>query len=164
MTTNRRIIIIDDNRAIHADFGKIFGMGKTANGQLSALEEDLFGEAMAAPVKEVFELASAYQGKEGFDMVHAAERDGRPFALAFVDVRMPPGWDGVETVSRLWQVSPNLEVVICTAYSDYSPEHIIERLGKNDRLQILRKPIDPAEIRNLAGKLTEKWSQFQCRH
>jgi CheY-like chemotaxis protein len=159
-TNNRRIIIIDDNRAIHEDFIKILGEGETGNSQLSAMEDALFGETAAAPVKECFELSSAYQGKDGFEMIQAAETAGRPFAVAFVDVRMPPGWDGVETIKRIWQVAPKLQMVICTAYSDYSWEQIIEQLGKNDRLMILRKPFDPVEIQQLACNLTEKWSKL----
>jgi CheY-like chemotaxis protein len=158
-TNNRRIIIIDDNRAIHEDFVKILGEGETGNSALSAMEDALFGETAAAPAKECFELSSAYQGQDGFEMIQAAEREGRPFAMAFVDVRMPPGWDGIETIKRIWQVSPNLQTVICTAYSDYSREQIFEQLGTNDRLLILRKPFDPVEIQQLACNLTAKWSK-----
>ena len=159
--TNRRILIIDDNRAIHEDFGKILGDGAAGNSALAALEDELFGEAAPATVKEHFDLCSAYQGRDGFEMVQSAENAGEPFAMAFVDMRMPPGWDGVETIHRIWQISHNLQTVICTAYSDYSWEQIIERLGKSDRLLILRKPFDPAEVRQLACKLTEKWCQLR---
>ena len=86
-----------------------------------------------------------------------AEAEGRPFALAFVDVRMPPGWDGVETINRIWQRHPDLQVVICTAYSDYSWEEMIRRIGKSDSLVILKKPFDNIEVLQLAHALTEKW-------
>lgn len=160
-TTNRRILIIDDNRAIHEDFTKILGPAETPNSNLSAFEDELFGETAPVPAKEGFEISSAYQGQDAHEMVLAGERDGRPFAMAFVDVRMPPGWDGVETISRIWEASPHLQTVICTAYSDYSWEQIIERLGKNDRLLILRKPFDPVVVQQLACNLTEKWSKLQ---
>jgi len=125
-TPNRRILIIDDNRAIHEDFGKILGnTADASNAQLESLEDALFGETAAAPLKETFEITSAFQGRDGFEMVQNAEQTGQPFAMAFVDIRMPPGWDGVETITRLWDVSPNLQTVICTAYSDYSWEQII---------------------------------------
>lgn len=160
-TGNRRILIIDDNRAIHEDFGKILGSGGTDHAALTAIEDELFGETSPASVKEHFELSSAYQGREAFEMVQSAESEGHPFAMAFVDVRMPPGWDGVETIHRMWQVSENLQTVICSAYSDYSWEQIVERLGKSDRLLILRKPFDPAEVQQLASKLTEKWGRMR---
>ena len=82
----------------------------------------------------------------------------QPYALVFMDVRMPPGWDGVETTGRLWQADPELQVVICTAYSDYSLEETLTKLGNSDRLLILKKPYDNAEVLQLANALTEKWS------
>lgn len=156
---NRRILIIDDNRAIHEDFGKILGSGDAENAQLTAFEDALFGESAPVPAAERFEICSAYQGRDGFELVRSAENDGYPFAVAFVDVRMPPGWDGVETLARIWEVAPNLQAVMCTAYSDHSPEQIAERIGNSDRLLILRKPVEPAEVRQLVCDLTEKWSK-----
>ncbi len=158
---NRRILIIDDNRAIHEDFGKILGNAAADDPALASLEDALFGETSPAPDREQFELSSAYQGRDALDLVKRAETDGHPFALAFVDVRMPPGWDGVETIDHIWQVAPHLQTVICTAYSDYSREQIFDRLGKPDRLLILRKPFDPSEVQQLASDLTEKWSKLQ---
>jgi two-component system, NtrC family, sensor kinase len=157
---NRRILIIDDNRAIHDDFRKILLPTRQVNSALSAMEDALFGDSDVEVEKDHFEISSAYQGKEAFDTVVAAAAEGRPFAMAFVDVRMPPGWDGVETISRMWERTPELHVVICSAYSDYSWEQIIEKLGKSDRLLILRKPFDPVEVQQLASNLTEKWSRL----
>ena len=160
-TANRRVLIIDDNRDIHADFGKILCVAATENAALAALEDSLFGTETPAPAQDGFQLFSAYQGRDGFEMVQRAEHDGHPFVLAFVDVRMPPGWDGVETIHRIWQVSQNLQTVICTAYSDYSWEQVLERLGASDRLLIIRKPFDPAEVQRLACALTEKWGKLR---
>ena len=66
-----------------------------------------------------FEIDLALQGKEGLQRVQQALAEGRPYAMAFIDVRMPPGWDGIETTGRIWRVDPDLQVVICTACSDY---------------------------------------------
>ncbi len=158
MSINRRILIIDDNRSIHEDFRKILNPVQVLNAQLSAYEDQLFGGHSPAVHHDSFEIFSAYQGREGVDAIQQAENDGHPFAVAFVDVRMPPGWDGVETISRIWQLATNLHVVICTAYSDYSWEQIVEKLGHNDRLLLLRKPFDPVEVLQLAKSLTEKWT------
>jgi diguanylate cyclase (GGDEF)-like protein/PAS domain S-box-containing protein len=84
--------------------------------------------------------------------------------MAFVDMRMPPGWDGVQTITKLWEVDPELQVVICTAYSDYSWEEILERLGVNDHLLLLKKPFDTAEVCQLACALTEKWHLARHAH
>lgn len=156
---NRRILVIDDTPAIHADFRKILTSERDA-AALDQAEAALFGEVVtgssACPCD--FEVDSAMQGKEGLERVIQAAREGRPYALAFVDVRMPPGWDGVETTARLWEVDPDLQIVICTAYSDYSWDETIERLGQTDRLLILKKPFDNVEVSQLAAALTAKWS------
>jgi two-component system sensor histidine kinase/response regulator len=91
------------------------------------------------------------------EMVQRALAEGRPYAMAFMDVRMPPGWDGIETTARIWAVDPDLQIVICTAYSDYSWGETIARLGQSDRLVILKKPFDNVEALQLATALTEKW-------
>jgi PAS domain S-box-containing protein len=108
-----------------------------------------------------FTVDSAFQGQEGFEKIKAAHAAGRPYALAFVDVRMPPGWDGIETIENIWKVDPDVQVVVCTAYSDYSWADMIERLGHSDRLLILRKPFDNIEVLQLATALTEKWDLLQ---
>jgi signal transduction histidine kinase len=81
--------------------------------------------------------------------------------MAFVDMRMPPGWNGIETIERLWREDPQLQVVICTAYSDTPWEEVLERLDARDRLLILKKPFDAIEVRQLAHALTAKWQSAQ---
>jgi two-component system sensor histidine kinase/response regulator len=155
---HRRILVADDTAAIHDDFRKILAGGSDSDALASA-ETELFGGPATggAAALPSFDLASAYQGQEALAQVEAAVAEGRPFALAFVDVRMPPGWDGIETIERLWAVDPSLQVVICTAFSDYTWSDMIERLGRSDRLLILRKPFDTIEVQQLATALTEKW-------
>lgn len=153
----RRILLIDDNQDIHQDYRKILASGADRDTSLDVLEAALFGEADSATNAPDFEIDSALQGEQGYEMLCAALRTGKPYAMAFVDMRMPPGWDGVETVARLWQDYPELEVVICTAYSDTSWEEIARRLGRTDRLLILKKPFDHMEVQQLAWALTERW-------
>ncbi len=158
---NRRILVVDDNPAIHEDFRKILGQ-KNQNAALDQLESELFGEQ--AREAESYELASAYQGQDALAMVQAGLRRGEHYALTFVDMRMPPGWNGVETIAKLWEVDPEIQVVICTAYSDCSWEEILTRLGATDRLLILKKPFDTAEVCQLACALTEKWHLTRHAH
>jgi two-component system, sensor histidine kinase and response regulator len=160
-SANRRILIIDDNPAIHDDFRKIFGPDLPGTEALTKAEIALFGSASSAAdavgTRWAFQIDSALQGQEGLALVHQARERERPYALAFIDVRMPPGWDGVETTSRIWAEDPDVQVVICTAYTDYSWDEMLERLGTSDRLVILKKPFDNIEVLQLANALTEKW-------
>ena len=157
---NPRILVIDDNPAIHADFRKIFAVAPVDE-NLRTMEEVLFGPAAEKPARVAFEIDSASQGAEGLARVEAARAAGRPYAMAFVDVRMPPGWDGIETAARIWAADPELQIVICTAFSDYSWDKMIERLGQSDKLLILKKPFDNIEALQLASALTEKWRLAQ---
>jgi signal transduction histidine kinase len=158
---NQRILIIDDNRAIHEDFKKIFSPVQPQEAGLAAAEAELFGEAAPSNHRQGFEFDSAYQGQEGLALIQRALEEKRPYAMAFVDVRMPPGWDGIETIGRIWQEYPDLQVVVCTAYSDYSWEEMLAKLGHCDRLVILKKPFDNIEVLQLASALTEKWHLYQ---
>ncbi len=154
---NLRILIVDDNRSIHGDFRKILVDASTSD-HVRAVEVALFGEPTDVRRAVRFELDSAYQGKDGFEMVQRAVAEGRPYAMAFMDVRMPPGWDGIETTARIWEVDPEMQIVICTAYSDYSWEEMVAKLGQSDKLVILKKPFDNIEALQLAAALTEKWN------
>lgn len=151
-----RILIIDDNKHIYEDFCTIL-INDTGLTELDAIAADFFDEEiLPAPAKN-YSLDYAPQGKEGVEKIRRALAEGRPFALSFVDMRMPPGWDGLKTIENIWKVDPNIQVVICTAYSDYSWNEIIRRIGPTDKLLILKKPFDNAEVAQLACALTEKW-------
>jgi PAS domain S-box-containing protein len=154
---NRRVLIIDDNRSIHDDFRKILSPATTTAAALDATETAVFGEPADAVQQTSFEVDSADQGQEGVLLVKKALEAGRPYAMAFVDVRMPPGLDGVETTRKIWELDPDLQVVLCTAYSDYSWGEMFEKLGHHDGLLILKKPFDAVEAFQLAHALTEKW-------
>ena len=158
--TNRRILIVDDTPTIHEDFRKILSPQANANDSLSSAEEALFGSPVAVSGTS-FVLDSAFQGMEALNKVETALAQGQPFAMAFIDMRMPPGWDGLETIERLWRADPKLQVALCTAYSDYSWEDIADRLELGDRLLILKKPFDAIEIRQMASALTVKWQMTE---
>jgi len=160
---NRRVLIVDDTASIHDDYAKILKPSSVADDSLDETESLLFGTppAVSATARQQFELDSAFQGREALDKVEAALAAGRPYAMAFIDMRMPPGWNGLETIERLWQADPKLQVALCTAYSDYSWEEMDQRLEMNDRLLILKKPFDAIEIRQLASTLTVKWQMTE---
>jgi len=153
---NRRVLLIDDTPSIHDDFRKILMPAMESNQALDAMESALFGET-AKPQAQAFELHSAYGGEEGLGLLTTAMAEKRPYALAFVDMRMPQGWDGARTIEELWKVAPDLQVVVCTAYSDYSWEDLLFRLHAHERLLILKKPFDNIEVQQMANTLANKW-------
>lgn len=161
---NRRILIVDDNAAIHEDFTKILPSHPEELDSFDDLEQGLFGDlgdkgfSSPSPDPAYYELTHAYQGEEAYKLVQKAEEEGKPFALVFMDVRMPPGWDGIETIKRIWDKWPHLEMVICTAYSDYSWEKILQKVGTTDQLMFLRKPFDVISVKQMALALTKKWN------
>ena len=157
---NRRILIVDDTASIHEDFRKILCPAVHDEKTLDSLEATLFGTT-AAPPRQLFVLDSAYQGQEALELVNQALAANAPYAMVFIDMRMPPGWDGLHTIEQLWNADPNLQIALCTAYSDYSFEAIEARLKYNDQLLILKKPFDHLEIRQMASALTWKWQLAQ---
>ena len=166
--TPRRVLIVDDNLSIHDDFRRILAPAERAD-DLDAEADALFGAAPAAsatsasiaappPRNDVaFDLAFAAQGQEAHRLVGAACAGGRPFALAFVDMRMPPGWDGLTTIRKLWEIDPELHIVICTAHSDRTWDEIAAVLTARDRWAVLKKPFDKVEVVQLAHVMTTKW-------
>jgi len=161
MTPPYRILVIDDNPAIHQDFQKIFDP-KPVNSSLLHSRSQLFGEEnLIGNQQMTFKIDTAEQGQIGHAMVQHAIQRNKPYSVAFVDMRMPPGWDGVETIEHIWGIDPHLQMVICTAYSDHDWEQVLERLHNSDKLLVLRKPFEPIEVKQLAISLTERWINLQ---
>ena len=154
---NRRILVIDDNVSIHEDFRKILSPPADAD-SLNQARAALFGEAPTIPTQVRYELDFASQGREGFGLAQSAHQAGNPYAVAFIDMRMPPGWDGLETIEHLWYADPEIQIVICSAYSDHPWEDVSHRIGETDKLLILMKPFNSIEVVQLANALTKKWN------
>jgi len=160
MFENKRILIVDDNESIHDDFKKILlNNSAVEDDEYLDLEKELFDIDLPLPPSTNFnyQIDSAYQGQEAFFLVEKADAEGNPYWLIFVDVRMPPGLDGIDTISKIWQKYPLIEMVICSAYSDYSWEKIIEKLGINDKILFLKKPFDAVEVQQMVLSLTKKF-------
>ncbi|MFO1011120.1 MAG: response regulator [Planctomycetota bacterium] len=156
----RRLLVVDDTRAIHDDYRKVLAPPDAGTAELDRLAADLFGAApqsAAASARGAWEFTSAFQGEEAVELCRAALAESAPFQLAFVDMRMPPGWDGLRTIQELWRLDPRIEVVLCTAYSDRTHAEITAALGDTDRLLILKKPFDTVEVVQLVRSLGTKW-------
>jgi|GEM_PF-558782 len=156
---NRKILVIDDNQAIHQDFVKILSRRQQDDDLDKAAVAFLGGTTQEEAKPNVdFTVDSAHQGQEGWEMVVAAQEAGEPYAVAFVDMRMPPGWDGVKTIEEIFKSDPDIQIVICSAYSDYSWNDLLQRFGVTDRLLILRKPFDTAEVLQITSSLSQKYT------
>ena len=153
----RSILVIDDSEAIHKDFLRILcPEQKTGSSELDLLEDAIFGAPSpnSRPNEMELQVDSAFQGQEGLAKVKEAQSAGHPYALAFLDYRMPPGWNGVETLRHLRKVAPSLQVVLCSAYSDYSWEDIVREFGQSELLLELRKPFNSLQLRQMVLRLT----------
>lgn len=158
--SSRRILVVDDDPAIRQMIASLMrnaSHNDTNTARLARmpiphpLGKD---EPAPPPVEYVVEMAS--QGQSAYNMARAAILEGDPFLMAFIDLRMPPGWDGIETMIRLWELDPAIQIALCTAYSDYSWEDLVQRTGRRQNLLILKKPFDFAEAAQMAFALSEK--------
>jgi len=168
MSASSRILIVDDTPSIHEDFRKILTLPDEMGEDLNQMADSLFGSTGQDAVYKTtsYELNSAFQGEEALEMIESAEAEGRGYSLVFMDVRMPPGLDGIKTISRIWERYPSMEIVICTAYSDYSWGDIVDILGPSDHLLVLKKPFDADEAQQMALAMTRraKTSLTQRKH
>ncbi len=160
----RRVLIVDDQQAIHDTFDRVFACKKIEDGALADFEarflaggrpESVDTDAATNQTPPQYSLDHATSGQQALELAQQAVRGGNAYLVAFVDMRMP-GLDGLETTERLWQIDPNLQIVICTAYSDHMWDDVLRKLGYNDRLLLLRKPFESDEARQLALALSEK--------
>ena len=151
-----RILVADDDDAIRADFAKVLRAHASVGNDLAALEAELFGVTAPLAPASSYELEFASNSAQALHLAQAAMAANRPYVLAFIDVRMPPGADGVATTGKLWEIDPTLHVVLCTAHSDYAWQDIQRTLGHPDRLLVLKKPFEPIEVRQLASALVAK--------
>lgn len=168
MYSNTRVLIVDDNPSIRDDYRRILCPSASGMEELEQIEAVLFDEMRdhQSKFRPNFQTAFASQGEQAESLARAAIEQGVPFAVAIVDVRMPPGIDGVETVKRLWRVQSDVQIILCTAYSDYSWQEIVEELGASHRLVVLKKPFDPIEVLQLCQAMCIKWvaeREMACR-
>ncbi len=155
-----RILAVDDEPQILELWHKILTMDheiSKADDEYDELANNLFGDS--APKNEAmqFEITLCHQAAEAVKAVHGAMRENHPYAVAFVDVRMPPGPDGVWAAQRIREIDPHIEIVIVTGYADKTPHEISCWVPPADKLLYLQKPFHPYEIQQMAMALTSKW-------
>lgn len=153
---NRRILVVDDEPRILDELQKVLVPNAVVGQELKALEDRLFGES-AVSVKRTYQVHCCQQGDEAIEAVRKALADKQPFAVIFLDVRMPPGPDGVWTAEHIRKIDPNVQIVMMTGYSDFDSSEIAHRVPPEDKLLYVQKPIHSQEIRQFALALTAKW-------
>ena len=163
-TSNNRIIVIDDDPDVWEAYKAILAP-QQLEGKFIARKkmDELVADAglTGLPDQENFDVSFASQGQEGLQLVKKFLQENRPFAIAFIDVRMPPGWDGMETAVQIRAIDPDIEIVIVTAYADRSREEIARAVTPPHKLLYLRKPFDLDELKQIALSLCAKWKIFR---
>lgn len=160
---NRSLLVIDDNHSLHRDYHAVLRPDQRDEGEdkLDELEELLLGNETSTKSKKRernFEVQSVYQGEEAYELVKRNKAKGIEYPIAFVDMRMPPGWDGLETIKKLREIAPEMIFIIVTAYSDYSEEEIEAELGPQTPVTIVYKPFEPAELYEMTYELVVNWN------
>ena len=153
-----RVLIVDDEPGMHDSYRRSFAPGERGHAGLDAMAAELFGaEAGTSEPHETFELTHAMQGADGVRAVEKALAAGEPYAVAFIDVRMPPGIDGKETARRIRALDPDINLVIVTGFSDFSPLEIAKVAGPADKIFYIAKPFEVAEVVQTATALVHRW-------
>ncbi len=150
---NNRVLVVDDSPAALEEFRSI--LAPVAGG---GSVEPVGGSVDSVPPEPRYDLHTASQGEEAVALVERSLAAGERFATVFVDMRMPPGIDGIETITRIWRADPGVQAVVCAARTDQAWDEITAHLGRTDRLLLLKQPFDAAEVRQLALSLTRKWN------
>lgn len=155
-----RVLVVDDEHPILDLYRAILTPKRKPSAVISELGElaqQLFGETTPPTAAPVFDLVACQQGDLAVATVKAALAANQPFAVAFLDVRMPPGPDGIWTAEQIRGLDPQIEIVIVTAYSDIHPADIERRVRPAHKILYLQKPFHSQEILQFASSLSAKW-------
>ncbi len=156
---NYRVLIVDDEAGIHTDFKYMLNPNRRRT-LTAALAENFHDKVPKHKTDFLpnFELLHATSGEEAQDIICTAKASNRPIAVAYIDVRMPPGIDGVEAIRRIRQIETDVEMVIMTAYTDKPLPEIVRDMKLLNKLLYIRKPFAPEEVQQLTLSLVERWN------
>ncbi len=156
-----RILVVDDEQRILDEYAYVLGQPpalKEGQKALDDLEAELFGDREPASEEPVmFDVMTCRQGQDAVVAVEQAVRSNKPFSVVFLDVRMPPGIDGVTTAERIRALDPSINIVFVTGYSDVRPEAMAERVPPADKMIYCQKPLQASELKQFARALSAKW-------
>ena len=154
---NTRVLIVDDQREIHDDFTEMLRptpAQRPADDDLAAA----FVDEEETPVLPQFELLHATTGEQAYDIIANGKEWNLPIAVTYMDIRMPPGIDGIETIRRLRAIDRDVEIVIMTAYADRPLSEIVQDMELLHKLLYIRKPFMHEEIQQITLSLVGKWN------
>ena len=155
-----RVLVVDDDAQLIEEYLRCLGENfepEAATATLGDLEKVLFGEETDRHGSARFEVHSRNQGDAAVDAVRAAVGVGRPFAIVFIDIRMPPGIDGMEAARRIRELDPNINIVIVTGSMSADPDNLAKQIPPADKIFFFKKPFHGVECRQLAAALCGKW-------
>jgi len=165
MERNKRILIVDDQQDLREQLAKLLrrsGKKNETTSFVQQMRDRLSGskkeESKGDDLGDTYTVNTAAQGEDAFEMVKKANQENEPYAVLFTDMRMPPGWDGLETAKKIREIDKNIEIVIMTAYADHDQTTIAESIGTPEKLLYIKKPFQSEEIYQLALSLTSKWN------
>jgi CheY-like chemotaxis protein len=165
MDKNRRILIVDDQEDLREQLANLLvqsGKKSPTSALVGSMRARLMGivPEVEEPKndKPTYDIDTTGRGEEAFEMVRAALENHAPYAAMFIDMRMPPGWDGLKTTQKIREIDKNIEIVIMTAYADHKQDEIASAVGSPGKLLYIKKPFQPEEIFQMALALTSKWN------
>lgn len=155
-----RILIADDEAHVLAMYRRLLSSLEESaqEREWREMERSLFGgDSEPMPFEGPYRVTCCLQGDEAVEAVNLSLSEGQPYAVAFMDMRMPPGPNGLETGKRIRALDPDVQIVFCTAYSDVDPRRIAREIPPPDRLFYAQKPLHPHELRQFASALSARW-------
>jgi putative nucleotidyltransferase with HDIG domain len=109
------------------------------------------------PAMPVFEVTCCSQGDEAVDMVASSLESETPFAMAFLDLNMPPGPDGQWTAHEIHKLDPGINIIVVTGYRTTNTGGEPAPSYFSDQSLYLQKPFHPKEIIQFSIALSTKW-------
>ena len=160
MEINNRILVIDDEQKVLDAFVSVFSSQNNTQHKILEfiLPEQSVDNIRPLGSRRSFQFNTALQGEAGFLKIKQSLSQKHPYSVVFIDMRMPPGWNGQQTVRAIREIDPHIQIVIVTAYSDISIEEVLMGFSGTERLLLLKKPFCADEIYQLADSLSMRWT------
>jgi len=143
-----RVLIADDDEHILQAYREAFSDTESTQEMraLDALAAELFESSDVTDEEPHFDVVACSQGNDAIDLAKQAANDGHPFDVVILDVRMPPGIDGVEAGCQIRELDPDVEIVFVTGFSDMPLEELRRRVPPPIKLHYFNKPLSFSQL------------------